>query len=55
LLRERLDEAVADAPVSSLVRRYLRTAIGFLLAGLGLGLWMLIRRELEGRYPGWDS
>lgn len=38
--------------MSPLVRRYLRTAIGFLLAGLGLGLWMLIRRELEGRYPG---
>ena len=35
LLRERLDEAVADAPVSPLVRRYLRTAISFLLAGLG--------------------
>jgi uncharacterized protein involved in response to NO len=52
LLRERLDEAVAGAPVSPLVRRYLRTAIGFLLTGLGLGLWMLIRRELEGRYPG---
>ena len=52
LLRERFDEAVSDAPVSPLVRRYLRTAIGFLLAGLGLGLWMLIQRELEGRYPG---
>ena len=38
--------------MSPLVRRYLRTAIGFLLTGLGLGLWMLIRRELEGRYPG---
>jgi heme/copper-type cytochrome/quinol oxidase subunit 1 len=38
--------------MSPLVRRYLRTAIGFLLAGLGLGLWMLIQRELEGRYPG---
>jgi hypothetical protein len=42
LLPERLDEAVFDAPVSPLVRRYLRTAIGFLLAGLGLGLWMLM-------------
>jgi uncharacterized protein involved in response to NO len=52
LLRERLDEAIAGAPLSPLVRRYLRTAIGFLLTGLGLGLWMLIRRELEGRYPG---
>src|SRR4051812_34139904 len=40
-----------DASVSPLVRRYLRTAIGFLLAGLGLGTWMLIRRELAGDYP----
>ncbi|HEX3235673.1 MAG TPA: cbb3-type cytochrome c oxidase subunit I [Gemmatimonadales bacterium] len=37
--------------MSPLVRRYLRTAIGFLLAGLGLGIWMLIRRELAGEYP----
>jgi len=37
--------------VSPLVRRFLRTAIGFLLAGLGLGAWMLVRRELAGQYP----
>jgi len=37
--------------VSPLVRRYLRTAIGFLLAGLGLGAWMLVRRELTGQHP----
>jgi heme/copper-type cytochrome/quinol oxidase subunit 1 len=37
--------------MNPLVRRYLRTAMGFLLAGLGLGVWMLVRRELEGRYP----
>jgi heme/copper-type cytochrome/quinol oxidase subunit 1 len=36
--------------MNPLVRRYLRTAIGFLLAGLGLGAWMLIRRELAGQY-----
>jgi len=30
----------------SLVRRYIKTAIGFLLAGLAVGLWMIIRREL---------
>lgn len=37
--------------MSPLVRRYLRTAIGFLLAGLALGAWMLVRRELAGEYP----
>ena len=37
--------------MSPLVRRYLRTAIGFLLAGLGLGAWMLVRRELSGQDP----
>ena len=38
--------------MSPLVQRYLRTAIVFLLAGLGLGAWMLIRRELAGGYAG---
>lgn len=37
--------------MNSLVRRYLRTAIGFLAIGLGLGFWMLVRRELTGQYP----
>jgi heme/copper-type cytochrome/quinol oxidase subunit 1 len=37
--------------VSPLVRRYLRTAIGFLMTGLALGAWMLVRRELAGEYP----
>ena len=37
--------------MSPLVRRYLRTAITFLLAGLLVGAWMLARRELAGRYP----
>jgi uncharacterized protein involved in response to NO len=41
-----------DAPLSPLVQRYLRTAIIFLLIGLGLGAWMLMRRELTGEYPG---
>jgi uncharacterized protein involved in response to NO len=36
----------------SLVRRYLKTAIGFLLVGLALGGWMLVRRELYGVFPG---
>lgn len=30
----------------SLVRRYIKTAIAFLFIGLGLGLWMIVRREL---------
>ena len=35
----------------SLVRRYLKTAIGFLALGLALGAWMLARRELAGVFP----
>lgn len=35
----------------TLVRRYLRTAIGFLLFGLLLGTWMIARRELLGTFP----
>jgi cbb3-type cytochrome oxidase subunit 1 len=35
----------------SLVRRYLKTAIGFLAVGLALGGWMMVRRELAGVYP----
>ena len=34
----------------SLVRRYIKTAIGFLVAGLGIGGWMILRRELWGVY-----
>jgi heme/copper-type cytochrome/quinol oxidase subunit 1 len=34
----------------SLVRRYLKTAIGFLAVGLLLGLWLIVARELGGRY-----
>lgn len=36
----------------SLVRRYIKTAIGFLLVGLATGGWMLLRRELGGVFPG---
>lgn len=36
----------------SLVRRFLKTAIVFLAIGLVLGLWMMIARELELRFPG---
>ncbi len=35
----------------SLVRRYLKTGIAFLFVGLALGAWMLVRRELLGRWP----
>ena len=35
----------------TLVRRFIKTGIGFLFAGLGLGLWMMVRREFWGEYP----
>lgn len=35
----------------TLVRRYLKTAIAFLGIGLVLGGWMMIERELYGRFP----
>lgn len=35
----------------SLVRRYIKTGIVFLLAGLMLGGWMLVQREFAGRFP----
>lgn len=34
-----------------LVRRFLKTAIAFLLAGMTIGLWMLVRREIAGAFP----
>jgi cbb3-type cytochrome oxidase subunit 1 len=34
----------------SLVRRYLKTAIGFLAVGLLVGFWLIAARELGGRY-----
>jgi cbb3-type cytochrome oxidase subunit 1 len=37
--------------VPPLVRRYLKTAIGSLLFGIGLGLYMLVRREIGGVWP----
>ena len=30
----------------TLVRRFIKTGVAFLFIGLGLGLWMLVRREL---------
>ena len=40
-----------------LVRRFLKTAILFLLFGIGLGVYMLVRRELDGAWasPWWIS
>ena len=37
--------------MSPLVRRFLKTAILFLLFGIGLGVYMLVRRELDGAWP----
>jgi heme/copper-type cytochrome/quinol oxidase subunit 1 len=37
--------------VHTLVRRYLKTGIGFLALGLVLGLWMMAERELFERFP----
>jgi hypothetical protein len=37
--------------MTSLVRRFLKTAIAFLAVGLALGGWMMARRELAGVYP----
>jgi uncharacterized membrane protein YidH (DUF202 family) len=34
-----------------LVRRYLKTAIGFLAVGLTIGFVLLVRRELLGAFP----
>ena len=35
----------------TLVRRFIKTGVGFLFFGLALGLWMLVRRELMGVWP----
>jgi hypothetical protein len=35
----------------SLVRRFLKTAVGFLAAGLAIGAWMIIERDLLGAAP----
>ncbi|HSJ23128.1 MAG TPA: hypothetical protein VK929_00490 [Longimicrobiales bacterium] len=35
----------------TLVRRFIKTGIGFLFAGLVLGAWLLVRRELFGVWP----
>jgi len=35
----------------TMVRRYIKTGIGFLVAGLLTGLYALVRRELSGVWP----
>lgn len=35
----------------TLVRRFIKTSVFFLFAGLALGTWMLVRRELTGIWP----
>ena len=42
---------VASHVVHSLARRYIKTAVAFLAAGLVLGVYMVARRELEGVWP----
>src|SRR5262245_26724509 len=51
-LRQSASRAASSAftVVYSLVRRYIKTAIGFLAVGLILGGWMIARRELWGRF-----
>jgi heme/copper-type cytochrome/quinol oxidase subunit 1 len=34
------------------VRRFIKTGIAFLFAGLLIGGWMLVQRELRGAWPG---
>lgn len=35
----------------TLVRRFIKTGIGFLFAGIALGIYMLVRREVWGIWP----
>jgi hypothetical protein len=37
--------------VFTLVRRFIKTGVFFLFAGLGLGAWLMVRRELFGIWP----
>ena len=39
-------------PVHTNVRRFIKTGIVFLFAGLLIGAWMLVEREFGGRWPG---
>jgi len=35
----------------TLVRRFIKTGVAFLFAGLAVGAWLLVRRELFGIWP----
>jgi heme/copper-type cytochrome/quinol oxidase subunit 1 len=35
----------------TLVRRFIKTGIAFLFTGLGVGAWLMVRRELFGVWP----
>jgi heme/copper-type cytochrome/quinol oxidase subunit 1 len=35
----------------TLVRRFIKTGVAFLALGLVLGFWLVVQRELLGRYP----
>jgi len=35
----------------TLVRRFIKTGIGFLAAGIAVGLWMMVQRELLAEWP----
>ncbi|MEQ9398129.1 MAG: cbb3-type cytochrome c oxidase subunit I [Longimicrobiales bacterium] len=35
----------------TLVRRFIKTGVGFLFAGLGLGAYMMVRRDILGIHP----
>jgi len=37
--------------MNTLVRRFIKTALFFLIIGLLLGAWMLVQRELHGIWP----
>lgn len=37
--------------MTPLVRRFIKTALGFLLLGVTLGVYLLVRRELFGDWP----
>ncbi|MDZ7373614.1 MAG: cbb3-type cytochrome c oxidase subunit I [candidate division KSB1 bacterium] len=38
----------------TIVRRYIRTSVAFLIAGLIVGIWMEVARDVLGRYPDTD-
>ncbi len=35
----------------TLVRRFIKTGIVFLALGLGMGVWLMVQRDLLGRWP----